>query len=106
MTDSEMNIALAEFEGCKYHKPTEEELKSGSYYQYEPDYGSSLDACHRVEVKLDHDKYTESLITVLGAHRFELKEMVWMVTTATAPQRREALCRTLFPERWAERREA
>lgn len=44
MTDQEINAGIAEFLGRKYHKPTREEIESGSYYQYEPDYCNDLNA--------------------------------------------------------------
>ena len=49
MTEEEINIAIAAACGKKYHKPTEEEIASGSYYQYQPNYYRSLDAMHEVE---------------------------------------------------------
>lgn len=40
MTTTEKQIELAKMDGKVYHKPTPEEIASGSYYQYEPDYTS------------------------------------------------------------------
>jgi hypothetical protein len=37
-TETELNVAIADKLGRKWHRPTEEEFKSGSYYQYAPDY--------------------------------------------------------------------
>lgn len=42
MTPKAQRIAIATACGCVYHRPTEEEVRSGSYYQYEPDYLNSL----------------------------------------------------------------
>lgn len=44
MTDEQIIIAVAKLDGVEYHKPTEAEIKSGSYYQYEPNYLVSRDA--------------------------------------------------------------
>lgn len=44
MSDDEILIEVAKLDGKEYHKPTEEEVKRGSYYQYEPDYLNSRDA--------------------------------------------------------------
>lgn len=44
MIFEEQNRAIADAIGVKFHHPTEEELKSGSYYQYEPDYVHDLNA--------------------------------------------------------------
>jgi hypothetical protein len=43
MTDLELNKILCEFVGRNYHKPTEEEERTGSYYQYEPDFCNDRD---------------------------------------------------------------
>lgn len=48
MTDIEINSAIAESIGQRYHKPTEAEIKSGSYYQYEPKFCNDLNAMHQV----------------------------------------------------------
>jgi hypothetical protein len=40
MTHEAQNRAVAEALGRRYHKPSESEVASGSYYQYEPDYGA------------------------------------------------------------------
>lgn len=43
-TREEKLKACAELDGKVYHKPTPEEVASGSYYQYEPCYDTSYDA--------------------------------------------------------------
>lgn len=49
MTDNEINVAITETLGQTYHRPTEEEKRTGSYYQYEPDYCHDLNAMHAAE---------------------------------------------------------
>jgi hypothetical protein len=46
MTDQEINVAIATVCGEEYHEPTGEEIKSGSYYQYQPNYTGDLNAIH------------------------------------------------------------
>jgi len=43
-TDQEINEFLCNACGHEYHKPTAEEVASGSYYQYEPNYTGDLNA--------------------------------------------------------------
>jgi len=38
MTNLELNKVLCEFMGRTYHKPTEDEIGRGSYFQYEPNF--------------------------------------------------------------------
>ncbi len=104
MTETEMNVALAEFEGL--YKP---------WVGEPPNYGSSLDACHRVEVKLNNAQrltYATKLHIVVfnegyyNGDDYQDARFAFMLANATAPQRRKTLCMTLWPERWAERREA
>lgn len=52
MTPSQQNEAIAKWMGVHYHKPTEDEVKSGSYYQYEPDYANDLNQMSTAETKL------------------------------------------------------
>lgn len=56
MTDREMNGAIAKACGKEYHKPTEEEIKSGSYYQYEPEFLNDLNACAEMENHIPWEK--------------------------------------------------
>ena len=53
MTDQEINMAIAKANGKPYHKPTEEEINSGSYFQYEPDYFHNLNLMHDALNSLD-----------------------------------------------------
>lgn len=52
MSPEAQNRAIAESIGAKWHKPTEAEIASGSYYQYAPDYTSDLNAMAEVEATL------------------------------------------------------
>lgn len=94
VTPQEQHIALCEWMGG-YHKPTEQEKKSGCYYQYEP--SLTLDWLHECEKKLQKkaDKYIDYCVllneTCHGYHA---------AISATKEQRLEALCRTLFSERF------
>lgn len=99
MTPEQINIAIAEWCGWKYHKPTEEELKSGSYYQFEPDYYHNLNAVHKLETLLNIEASAtyEALLDSICNRPFT-EEGSCLVTCgwhATAPQRCEALLRTL-----------
>lgn len=38
-----INIECAKLDGREYHKPTDEEVASGSYYQWEPEFCCSYD---------------------------------------------------------------
>lgn len=111
MTQQEMHLALCEWMGG-YHKPTPEEVKSGVYYQYEP--LLTLDWLHGCEMRLDNEKNLidekEGWETQLDRY-LNMLEMVcesacpeddlyWFTVTATKEQRLEALCRTLWPERF------
>lgn len=94
MTNEEQNIAVAEFMRVKWHKPTDAEKASGSYYQYEPDYGKDLNAMHEAELKLNEKEewpgsYILNLSLVIDS------DFDFRLLTATASQRREALLRTI-----------
>lgn len=85
MTEEEINIAIATACGKKYHKPTEEEIALGSYYQYEPNYFRSLDEMHEAEKVLTGEQAWEyvQLLAPTGG---------WC---ATATQRTEAFLKCL-----------
>lgn len=68
MTDQEINIAIAEALGRKYHAPTPEEVQSGSYYQYQPDFCHDLNAMHEAEETLSGESrllYVDSLLSLI-----------------------------------------
>jgi hypothetical protein len=112
MTPTEQRLAIAEFDGWKERKrdgglkshwlhPDGKTLCSAS-----PDYLHDLNAIHGAVMKLETiDKrwaYLKNLNLITGSYNglFEGGVWCWQVAEATAPQRCEALCRTLRPERW------
>lgn len=54
MTPNAQIKAIAELDGREYHKSTEAEIATGSYYQYEPNYLHSRDAIIPVIEKQSH----------------------------------------------------
>lgn len=44
MNDQEINEVIAKILGLQYHKPTKKEIKTGSYYQFEPRYTTDLNS--------------------------------------------------------------
>lgn len=94
MTKEEINRAIAEACGQKYHKPTDTEIKSGSYYQYEPDYCSDLNTMRTAESTLPLDKQNRlayELRTLLGFHSHSYFDLVH----ASAIKRAEAFLRAI-----------
>lgn len=98
------NIAIAELCGKRWHKPTESEKATGSYYQYEPNYWHSRDACAEFEAGMSiHEsiRYVEALEPIVMrdwnvAHpteRLRGTDIKWFLATATAPQGCEAFLR-------------
>ena len=100
--------ALAELSGKNFHKPTPEEIKSGSYYQYEPpNYLTDLNAIHELALKLRNKQYTVELRKIVMRDRKDFMEdedsgitMDLYFYEATAPQRCEAILRATG--RWVE----
>lgn len=100
MTLEEQRIAIAEWSGKEYHKPTPEEIATGSYYQYEPDYPNDLNAMEAAEAALvGHEmiRYQAFLHEICPKNPHVAS---WHLIHASAAQRCEALCRTLWPEKW------
>lgn len=108
MSPVEINMAIAEACGKKYHRPTAEEIASGSYYQYEPNYYGDLNAIHEAEgFYLKHCKtvdqeslWLDMLAVVCGWEKAgNPKEALYQshlnCVRATAAQRAEALLRTI-----------
>lgn len=94
MTTQAQNEAIAKAIGVKFHHPTEEEIKSGSYYQYEPDYTRDLNAMHSAEKWLEQDivrrnRYANEL------HNLDIPTPEFFRISATAAQRAEAFLKTL-----------
>ncbi len=74
MTDIEINTAIAETCGQKYHRPTEAELKTGSYYQHEPDYCTNLNLMHEAEKILTPEQeeiYVDRLAAAIMSDAYE-----------------------------------
>lgn len=102
MTPEAQNRAIAESVGAKYHKPTESEIASGSYYQYEPDYLTDLNLMHSAEktglVTLEQWRRYSDLLTSLIEDSTALVCRVdarYRTAHATAAQRAEAYLRCI-----------
>lgn len=111
MTPERINRAIAEWMGKPYHKPTEEEIKSGCYYQYEPNYCNDLNAMREAANNLSQDQqesFVHNLIGIIvnpveveyGPLNLTQADILWMVSHATSEQRAESLLRTIG--RWEE----
>lgn len=104
MTKQEQNIAICKAIGRTYHKPTEAELASGSYHQYEPNFcndlsgiGYATSKCAERDGFIFQERYVRELRTVVTRCRRDCNEMqidYWMAE-ATSDQRSEALLRAL-----------
>lgn len=100
MTEKEINVAIAEACGAKWHKPTETELASGSYYQYEPDYCHDLNTMHEAVLSMDENNramWFNNLCDIVNRDRdLGLDAMsLFSLINATAHQRAEAFLRTI-----------
>lgn len=103
MTTEEQRIAIAEWMGlnptrdgyCPNPKSKGVHQLHASYSKI-PDYCNDLNAIHEAEEavfnKKDWTRYTDILIDLVAKNESPIR--------ATAAQRAEALCRTLWPERW------
>lgn len=107
MTLNAQRIAIAEWMGWEWHgdenweKDTEAHYwkneQSKQFYQTLPNYPEDLNAMHEVEKKLDvklHQVYERNL-KQLCRHLYD-----WDIIHVTANQKSNALCRTLWPERF------
>ncbi len=56
MTATAINQAITEACGQHYHKPADEEIKRGSYYQFEPDYCGDLNLVRDAVLQLFPNK--------------------------------------------------
>ena len=98
--------------GLKYHKPTDEELKSGSYIQYEPDYYNDLNLMHEAEKVLTDAQYCkfDEMLYDMCAENYKMIPYKLAITgmavllperkyiralSSTASQRCEAFLKTL-----------
>lgn len=100
MSDEQINAAIATSLGRTYHKPTEEELKTGSYYQYEPNYAGDLNAIHHAEAWLhshweEQKRYVRTLSAICLDAKHSGESSEFATLNATARQRAEAYLRTI-----------
>ena len=98
MTDQEINIAIAETCGKKYHKPTEEEIKSGSYYQYQPDYCHNLNAMHEAESRIESREWRDYYEALAKACKVDTEPQtsltrIMLIACAPSAKRAEAFLR-------------
>lgn len=96
MNREEKNIAIAKICGNPYHRPSDQELRDGSYYQFEPDYFTDLNAVSGAEKTCeDTERYYCMLATVVsGKTCYKISEAHHeRVFVATAAQRAEAVLR-------------
>lgn len=77
MKEYEQLKALALLDGKPVpHKPTDSEIASGSYYQFEPDYLKSSDTMRRLIEKF-HDEVKLKMLDTLGKkYRFTYQLML------------------------------
>jgi hypothetical protein len=103
MKPEEINRAIAEVCGVHYHRPTEEEIKRGSYYQYEPDYCGNLNTMHEAEKFLNPgdrfsrwcDYWDHLRAITCGSFDSDISADCRAMLHATARQRAEAFLRTV-----------
>lgn len=104
MTKEAINKAIAESLGRNYHKPTAAEVASGSYFQYEPDFTSDLNAMHSAEKVLTKEQgetYAGLLCDAVDKDDSDKgKHAGFAVAHATAGQRAECFLRAI--KRWEE----
>lgn len=104
MTPEEINRAISESLGKRYHKPTHEEIASGSYYQYEPDYFNDLNAIREArlailttpELKVKFLNTLRTLLLLPGAHLISDYDLL----NAGPDKQSEVLVRTI--NKWVE----
>ena len=98
MKDHDIIKAIAELDGVPTpHKPTEDEIKSGSYYQFEPAYLTSRDAIIPVIEKQDsviQGQFTAQLNGIVNNTKdIWVLNNCYNLIVATPPQLYEALLR-------------
>lgn len=89
MTPESQNRTICEALGRRWHRPTTEEIESGSYYQYEPDFTRYLDLMHAAEKVLTEDQHAHFRSYLVQNKDYHLGY------SATAAQRAEAFLRTI-----------
>jgi len=102
MNRKEINVAIAQVMGLEYHKPTEAEIASGSYYQYEPDFTTDLNAMAAAKKTLSprqRDAYAGFLGALTGGKQIDYGATRINVTTeilfVTSEQEAEAFLRAI-----------
>jgi hypothetical protein len=99
MNPEDQNKAICQAIEKEYHKPTEAELASGSYYQYEPDFTTDLNLMAQVESTLKtYDQireYCSHLEKIVCRVHSGLFLHPWVEIRASAAQKSEAFLRTL-----------
>jgi ribosomal protein S17E len=66
MTKEQCIQRLARRLGQQYHKPTKEEVASGSYYQYEPRFLTSIDSLRPVLATMTEEDWKKLINHVAG----------------------------------------
>lgn len=113
MTKDEMRIAIAEACGWKYTR-IEADGESLGWVSPEggclqdapdcfPNYPEDLNAMREAESTLSHDQWRIFLGFLIGKKvipKLASMEDFHRAWNVTAAQRAEAMCRTLWPERW------
>lgn len=95
MTQEQQRVAIAKWRGCQYKQ----------VYNM-PNYPLDLNAMHEAENNLNDSLRRRFILDLVSIICPTAKEWVWSAkemfqfTNATASQRSEALCRTLWPERF------
>jgi len=111
MTPEQQRIAIAEACELKNLHWIDHCLVYGGEYpdvRSVPDYPKDLNAMHEAEKVLTTEQqfdYVYALNDALGLVPLNSpasfrEAVLWLFTHATAAQRAEAMCRTLWPERW------
>jgi hypothetical protein len=122
MTQEQQRIAIAEWMGWIYHGESSRKKEADTFYwkhnekevmyQKLPNYPEDLNAMHEAEEKLDRSQfmryYSKLLGVIIGVDKSSPEESYLnspltssqMAVIAPPAQRSEAICRTLWPERW------
>ena len=104
-TDQQLIETIAKWCGTPFHKPTEQEIASGSYYQYEPNYLTTLDAIQGAVMGLSESQtilYNHKLMEIACDEIFTIYDDITVdcnaivkFTRATPRQRALALYKVI-----------
>lgn len=102
MTDQEIRHAIAKMMGWEWSLEGHWKNKKwpGHKYHEPPDYLNDLNAMHEAEKVLTRDQWETYLQRIWSVCSSTSEDFV--IAHATAKQRAEAFCRTLYPERFKE----